>query len=95
MSREEGESSFYQMLARLDCGYKELRYGKLYLAQESGTVMGAIPFDAGENGIIVGPDGRSFDLNNMQYDGEDGLYAYLKEMSGTGDMNTRSPKGQA
>lgn len=65
MPGEKREHSFDEALARLDCGYKQLRYGQLYLAQEAGTVMGAVAFDVGENGIIVGPDGRSFDLNNM------------------------------
>lgn len=83
----EGELTFEQALARLDLGYKEMRGGKLYLAQESGTVMGAIPFDVA-GAVITGPDGTEFDLNHMNYGGENGLYAYLKRMAGTEDINS-------
>lgn len=92
--KAEGERTFDEVLARLDVGYKEMRGRKLHLAQESGTVMGTVPFTV-EGTIITGPDGTQFDLNNMQYGGEDGLYAYLQKMSGTGDVQTWEPQGQA
>ena len=94
MQGEGREQSFDYALSRMDCGYKEVRNGKLYLAQESGTVMGAVPFDI-EGTIITGPDGTKFDLNDTQYSGEDGLYAYLRRMSGIGEVRTWEPKGQA
>ncbi|MBI4135409.1 hypothetical protein HY477_01610 [Candidatus Uhrbacteria bacterium] len=95
MPKGEGrENSFDQALARLDCGYKEMRDGKLYLAQESGTLMGAVPFVV-EGSVITGPDGTRFDLVNMQYKGETGLYAYLKRISGTAGIEIWNPKGNA
>jgi len=73
---------------RLDFGYKKLDGNKLYLSQEGEDIVyGAVKFDVDDN-IITGPDGTKFDLNNMNYGGPDGIYAYLRKVSGTVGVKT-------
>ena len=90
----EGILAFDRALAHLDCGHKEVRGGKLYLMQESGTVFGAVPFTI-EGTMIIGSDGTQFDLENIDYMGRDGLYDYLRRMGGTEVPNLSGRRGQA
>ena len=88
MPRERGEGNkFDRALAGLDLGYKVVRDGKLYLAQESNTIMGFVQFSV-DGTIITCPDGTQFDLEHMQYSGEQGIYPYLKKVSGTGEVRS-------
>jgi hypothetical protein len=94
MAVEHLKRSFEEALAHLDVGHKELLDGMLYLAQESGTTFGAVPFTF-EGTVISGPDGTQFDLAAMEYHGEGGLYAYLQRQSGTTGVRTWESGGQA
>lgn len=91
--KREGET-FARLLAALDVGLKEMRGGKLYLSQESGTRFGAVEF-AVNGTMITGPDGTQFDLANMECIGTDGLYAYLRRMSGLEHFDSGGKRGKA
>lgn len=84
-SKQVEELSLGKLIDCLDMGVKEVKGDKLFLAPQIGTVFGQVEFKI--NGTkITGPDGTEFDLANMKYGGDDGIYAYLeKQIKGGGD----------
>ncbi len=76
------ESGLDGLIEKLDMGTKERRAeNKLYLALTKGTVYGGVEFQISGTKII-GPDSAEFDLANMIYHGQEGIYSYLKKQAG-------------
>lgn len=78
------EDSLRSMAEGLDIGYVVVTGNQVWLAQNPGEAGGApksglVEFNA--NGtILTGPDGATFDLLHIRYDGPNGLYEYLRRV---------------